>query len=130
MPRTLAVRTVRNVGTPVLAEGNDRVMTLSHKHSLSLLLFVIDNQNNFCSGLEVHGLNIRSRNQLYLPISNLSVFQKGAMFTGIRLFNRLPMNIQSLRNNRISFKNKLFLYLMNNNSFYAVDEFLEYTMND
>jgi hypothetical protein len=50
------------------------------------------------------------------------------MFTGIRLFNRLPMTIQSHRKDRISFKNKLFLYLMNN-SFYTVDESLEYTMN-
>jgi hypothetical protein len=93
------------------------------------MMFVIDNQNNFCLGLEVHGLNIRSQNQLYLPISNLSVFQKGTMFTGIGLFNRLPMTIQSLRKDRISFKNKLFLYLMNN-IFYTVDEFLEYTMNN
>jgi hypothetical protein len=85
------------------------------------MLFVIDNQNNLCSGLEVHGLNIRCRNQLYLPISNLPAFQ-GTMFTGIRLFNRLPMTIQSLRKDRIIFKNKLFLCLMNN-SFYTVAEF-------
>jgi hypothetical protein len=105
------------------------ILALSCEYILSLTLFVMDNQNNICSGLEVHGLYIRSRNQLYLPISNLSVFQKGNMFTGIRLFNRLPMTIQSLRKDRISFKNKLFLYLMNN-SFYAVAEFLEFTMNN
>jgi hypothetical protein len=104
------------------------ILPLSCEYILSLMLFVIDNQNNFCSGLKAHGLNIRSQNQLYLPISNLSVFQKGMMFTGIRLFKRLPMTIQSLRKDRISFKNKLFLYLMNN-SFYTVAEFLEYTMN-
>jgi hypothetical protein len=51
------------------------------------------------------------------------------MFAGIRLFNRLPMTIHSLRKDRISFKNKLFLYLMNN-SFYTVAEFLEYTMKN
>jgi hypothetical protein len=43
-------------------------------HILSLMLFVLDNQNNFYLGLEVHALNIRSQNQLYLPISNLSVW--------------------------------------------------------
>jgi hypothetical protein len=79
------------------------ILPLSCEYILSLMLFVIDNQNNFCSGLEVHGLNIRSRNQLYLPISNLSAFQKGTIFTGIKLFNRLPMTIQSLRKDRISF---------------------------
>jgi hypothetical protein len=91
--------------------------------------FVIGNQNNFHSGLEVHGLNTRSKNQLYLPILNLSVFQKGTTFTGIRLFNSLPRTIQSLRNDRTSFKNHLFSYLMNN-SFYTVAEFLEHTVNN
>jgi hypothetical protein len=37
----------------------------------SMMQFVIDNQNIFFSGLEIHGLNTRSRNQLYLPATNL-----------------------------------------------------------
>jgi hypothetical protein len=93
------------------------------------MLFVIDNQNNFRSGLEVHGLNTRSKNQLYLPTTNLSVFQKGAAFSGIRLFNSLPGTIQSLRNDRVRFKNNLLSYLMAN-SFYTVAEFLEHTVNN
>jgi hypothetical protein len=36
------------------------ILPLSCEYILSLLLFVIDNQNNLFSGLEVHGLNIRS----------------------------------------------------------------------
>jgi hypothetical protein len=96
---------------------------------LSLMLFVIDNQSNFRLGLEVHGLNTRSNNQLYLPTSNLSVFQKGAKLTGIRLFNSLPRTIQSLKNDRISFKNNLSSYLMKN-SFYTVAAFLEHTVNN
>jgi hypothetical protein len=59
------------------------ILPLPWEYIISLMLFVIDNQNNFCSGLEVHCLNIRSWNQLYLPISNLSVFQNGTMCTGI-----------------------------------------------
>jgi hypothetical protein len=105
------------------------ILPLSSECILSLMLFVIDNQNRFCSGLEVHCLNIRSRNQLYLSNSNLSVFQNGTMCTSIRLFNRMPMTIQNLTKDRISFKNKLFLYLMNN-LLYTVAEFLEYTMNN
>jgi hypothetical protein len=66
---------------------------------------------------------------MYLPILNLSVFQNGTMCTGIMLFNRLPMTILNLRKDKISFKNKLFLHLMNN-SFYTLAEFLEYTMNN
>jgi hypothetical protein len=105
------------------------ILLLSCEYILSLMLFVIDNQNNFRSGLEVHGLNTRSKNQFYLPTTNLSVFQKGATFHGIRLFNSLPGTIHSLRNDRVHFKNNLLSYLMAN-SFYTVAEFLEHTVNN
>jgi hypothetical protein len=52
--------------------------------SSSLILY------NFYSGSEVHGLNTRSKNQFYILTANLSVFQKGTVFAGNRLFNRLP----------------------------------------
>jgi hypothetical protein len=105
------------------------ILPLSYEYILSLMLVVMDNQNNFRSGLEVHGLNTTSKNQLYLPTSNLSVFQKGTSFSGIRLFNSLPGTIQSLRYDRVHFKNNLFSYLMTN-SFYTVAEFLEHTVNN
>jgi hypothetical protein len=38
------------------------ILPLSCEYVLSLMLFVIGNQNNFCSGLEVCGLNTRSKN--------------------------------------------------------------------
>jgi hypothetical protein len=63
------------------------ILPLSCKYIFSLTLFVIDNQNNICSGSEAHGLNTRSKNQFYIPTANLSVFQKGTIFTCIRLFN-------------------------------------------
>jgi hypothetical protein len=109
--------------------GKLDILPLSCEYILSLVLFVIDNQINFLSGLEVHGVNTRSKSQLYLPTSDLSVFQKGTKLTGIRLFNSLPRTIQNLRSNRISFKNNFSSYLMKN-SFYTVPEFLEHTVNN
>jgi hypothetical protein len=93
------------------------------------MLYVIGNQNNFRSALEVHGLNTGSKNQPYLPASNLSVFQKGTTFAGVRLFNSLPGTIQNLRNYRVPFTTNLLPYLMTN-SFYTVAEFLEYALNN
>jgi hypothetical protein len=72
------------------------ILPLSCEYIFSLMLCVIDNQNKLYSGLELHGLNTRSKNQLYLPTSKHSIFQKGTMFTDIMLFNRLPRIIQSL----------------------------------
>jgi hypothetical protein len=66
---------------------------------------------------------------LYLPTTNLSVFQKGATFSGFRLFNSFSGTIESLRNDRVHFKNNLLSYLMAN-SFYTVAEFLEHRVNN
>jgi hypothetical protein len=38
------------------------ILSLLYEYYLSLMLFVVDNQKNFRSGLEVHGLNTRSKN--------------------------------------------------------------------
>jgi hypothetical protein len=88
------------------------VLPLTCEYILSLMLFIIDSHNDFRSGLQVHGLNIRNKNQLCLPIFNLSAFQKGTTFSGIKLFNSLPSTIQSLRNDRDHFKNSLHTYLI------------------
>jgi hypothetical protein len=68
------------------------------------MMFVIDNQTKFCSSLDIHGLNTKNQKQPYLPNSNLSSFQKGALFTAVKLFNRFPITIQSPKEDRISFK--------------------------
>jgi hypothetical protein len=86
-------------------------------------------QTKFCSVLDFHGLNTRNREQLYLRNANLSVFQKGSMFAAIKLFNRLLKIIQSLKEERMSFRNKLSSYLMSN-SFYTVSEYLECNLNN
>jgi hypothetical protein len=36
------------------------------------MLFIVDKQNNFYIGLNVHRLNTRNKNQLYIPTENLS----------------------------------------------------------
>jgi hypothetical protein len=41
------------------------------------MLFIVDKQNNFYTGLNVHGQNTRNKNQLYIPTANLSTFQVG-----------------------------------------------------
>jgi hypothetical protein len=86
------------------------ILPLSGEYILSLMLFVVDNQNKFCSGLEVHGLNIRSRNQLYLPILNLSVFQKDTKCTGIRLLIDCPWPFKVLE--RIELVLKTIFYIL------------------
>ena len=46
----------------------------------------------------VHSTNTRNKHHLHRAIANLSCFQKGASYSGIRIFNNLPQSITSLRN--------------------------------
>jgi hypothetical protein len=80
--------------------------------------------NNFYTSLNLHRLNTRNKNRLYVPTAHLSALQTGITYSGIRIFNRLPSNIQDLRNGRVRYKNKLCNYLIIN-SFYSVTKFLE-----
>ena len=89
------------------------------------MLFIIDNPNNFQADLEIHGLHTRSKNQLFIPIANLTSVQKGITYSGISL----PSNILNLKNDRKQFKNELYRYLLNN-SFYSFREFLEFNRDN
>jgi len=57
---------------------------------LSLLMFVVQNKNLFLKNNENHNLDIRQRNNLYLPQANLTIYQKGAYYSGTKFFNNLP----------------------------------------
>ena len=84
--------------------------------------FFIGNQDKFLTNPSVHSINTRNKHHLHRPIANLSCFQKGASYSGIRIFNNLPQSITSLRNEKPQFKValKIFLYA---HSFYSVDGF-------
>jgi hypothetical protein len=50
----------------------------SSQYSLPMMLFVIDNQNNFQIGFNVHGLDTRNKNQLHIPTADLCSFSEGS----------------------------------------------------
>jgi hypothetical protein len=100
-------------------------LPLQSQYILSLLLFLVDNRDHFRVNSEIHHINTRNKLNLHLPITNLSVYQKGAYYCGIREFNSLPTHIKELSHNRNHFKCALknFLYT---HSFYSLDELLKH----
>jgi hypothetical protein len=54
---------------------------------LSLMNFVIDNQNNFQTNSSIHNINTRNRNHLCRPNADLSSFQKSKFFAVIKILN-------------------------------------------
>jgi len=71
------------------------------------MLFIVDNQKDFLSDAYAHGVDTGNKNNLYLPVVSLACVKKGVSFSGVKIFNSLPGNIQSYRNDMKRLKNKL-----------------------
>ena len=72
------------------------ILPLISQYILSLMLFVVKNKHFFILNLENHTKSTRQLNNLYHPITNLTVYQKGAHYMGIRIFNSLPPHIKEI----------------------------------
>ena len=67
-----------------------QILPLPSQYIVSLLMFVIENENLFLTNIENHNINTRQRNKLHLPQKNQTIYQKGAYYSGIKIFNNLP----------------------------------------
>jgi len=96
----------------------------------SVLLFVVNNEDLYSTNQEIYNIDTRSNINLHvhLPVCNLTLFQKGAYFSDMKLFNHVPLKIKSLSIEIKLFKPALKRFL-NFHSFYSVEEYLEYSYN-
>jgi hypothetical protein len=87
-------------------------------------MFVVQNKNLFITNIENHNLETRQSYNLYIPQANLTIYQKGAYYSGIKIFNKLPSDIKNVNGNITKFKAALkkFLYM---NSFYTLEEYFD-----
>jgi len=84
-------------------------------------MYVVNNKHLFTKNLAVHNHDKRSANNFYLPTINLTKYQKGAYYTGIKIFNYLPAHIKNVANEIQAFKKTLERFLLDN-LFYSIDE--------
>ena len=54
----------------------------------------------FLSNNENHNLDVKQRNNLYIPQANLTSYQEGAYYLGIKIFNNLPLEIKNVAGNK------------------------------
>jgi hypothetical protein len=87
-------------------------------------MFVVQHKDLFITSMDSHNLETRQSDNLYTPQANLSVYQKGAYYSGVEIFNKLPSNVKDANDNITKFKTTLkrFLYA---NSFYTLEEYFE-----
>ena len=99
-----------------------QILPLASQYILSLLMFVVQNKNFFLTNNENHNLDTRQRNNLYFPQANLTVYQKGTYYSGIKIFNNLPLRIKKVADNQRKFKIALKNFL-HTYSFYSIEEY-------
>ena len=88
---------------------------------LSLLMFIVQNKTLFLTNTENYNLDIRQRNNLHLSQANLTIYQKGTCYSGIKIFNNLPLEIKNVAGNQKKFK-IAFKKILYTNSFYILEE--------
>jgi hypothetical protein len=101
---------------------NLKILPLKSQYVFSLLLFVAENRDLYESNSEIHNINTRFRSDLHTPTANLTNFQKGPFYFGIKVFNRIPTSNKQTFHDINQFKSifKNFLII---NSFYLEEYF-------
>ena len=97
-----------------------KILTLSSQYIFSLLPFVVHNRGYFASNIVYHNINTRQKNGLHLPHVSLTMYEKGVFYSGIKVFNALPMTIKDISSNPKKFKVTLKHYLLIH-LFYSLD---------
>jgi hypothetical protein len=73
-----------------------KYFTIETHYIFSILLFVIKNRNLFTTNFANHNIQTRRIDNLYHPSSSLSIYQNGAYFTGIKIFNTFSLVLKQL----------------------------------
>ena len=97
------------------------ILTLTSQYIMSLMKFVLQNQERYTFNREVHNINTRNKLKLHKPISNLTLYQRGVYFMSIKIFNKLPEYITDSIGNERRFISRLKQYLINK-SLYSLEE--------
>jgi hypothetical protein len=97
------------------------ILSLACKFLLSWLSFVVDNIEKFKTNSDIQNISTRYKYNLHVLNTNLSKYQKGVYYTGIKLFNNLPPTIKSRNHNIKKFKPALKEYLLSHSN--AIEEF-------
>jgi hypothetical protein len=72
------------------------ILPLASEFLLSLLFFLLWTTWKSSKQTDVHSTNTRHKHDLHQPSTNLTGYQKGAYYAGIKIFNSLPDRIKSL----------------------------------
>ena len=81
-----------------------KILTLSSQYILSMLLFVVHNREYLDPNSTYHNFNTRQKNYLHLPHVSLTRYQRGVLYSAIKVLNALPTTIKNISSYPKKFK--------------------------
>jgi hypothetical protein len=88
-----------------------KILPLPSQYIYSLVVFIVNNRVSFTSNTDKYKTVTRNHSNLYFPLTNLTIFQKGSQYFGIKVYNNLPDNIKQLSGNKNQFKMAVLQFL-------------------
>ena len=95
------------------------------QYIFSISIFVVKNKHLFNTNNQIHSFHTRYKTNLHQPTANLTKYQKGVYYSGVKIFNNLPKEIKDLTNQTTLFRNSLKRFLLLN-CFYNRKEYFNY----
>jgi hypothetical protein len=83
------------------------ILPLQSQYIYSILLFTTKNKDQSSLHSHIHAINTRHKNNLYVPAANLTLYQKVAYYSWIKIFDYLPTTIKNLSSDRNKFQTAL-----------------------
>ena len=82
-----------------------KILPLQSQYIFSVLCFAVKNMDQYKVNSDIHGSNTRQRSNIHQTTSNLSLYQRGTYYMGIKVFNSLPSYIKYLSHNLVNSSN-------------------------
>jgi hypothetical protein len=104
-----------------------QILPLAAQYILSIVLFMIFNKDLFKIISEIHSFNTRGNTNFFQPMTNLKICQKEPCCSGIKLYNKFPLEISKLSDIKL-LKDILRKFLLKQ-PFYTLEEYFSYKTN-
>jgi len=101
-----------------------RTLPLPSQYIFSLLMFLNKNKDQFTVNSQVFHYATRQQSDFHQPTANRAKYQKGIGYMGVKVFNRLPINVKKEFDNSKKFRHSLKSFLREK-SFYSLQEYFE-----
>jgi len=101
-----------------------RILPLPSQYILSLLMFLNKNKDQFTANSQIYHYVTRQQSDFHQPIANQAKYQKKIGYMGVKVFDRLPINIKKEFDNSKKFRHSLKNFLREK-SFHSLQEYFE-----